>query len=206
MIIISSSGKLGIGDYIKYTFVLWGVGALSGGIITAICTLGGKSYNIKIHNSAFIVLAAGVLITSGIVRLFSNNSMSRSCTVRVREFENEFEFQALVDSGNLVVDPISSIPVIFISKGVFRSFACRDVDILSDPVINTEQLSDRIKRKIRIVSVDGICDSRIIAAVVPDEVYIIDRSRVKKVRAAFAIENRDDYDGYEGIVPSSLLR
>ena len=206
MILISACGKQRIIDYVKYTFILWGVGALSGGIITAVCALGGNRYDIKTHNSSFFILAAGMILSVFIVRQLSNNRISHGCTVRLKEFGSVFEFSALVDSGDLVVEPISSMPVIFVSRSVFGSNGNRDIELLAEREHDISDLSNSIKRKVRMVYVNGICEERIITAVIPDEIYIINRKRIKRVRAVFTIDCIKDYNGFEGIVPASLLR
>ena len=204
MIFISACGRLTLKYYLKYTLILWGVGALSGGIITALCTLGGNVYDIRTHNSSFFILAGGVAAATAVVRLFSNNRISDNCKVIIKEFGSVFEFEALVDSGNVASEPISSLPIIFVSKTVFS--INHDIDVLTSANVETEKLSNNMKRKIRIVSIRTVNDSCVKYAVIPEEVYIVRRRSKKRVRAAVVIEDKPDYNGFAGIVPASLLR
>ena len=204
MILISACGRLSMKYYLKYTLILWGVGALSGGIITALCTLGGNIYDIRTHNSSFFILTGGVAAAAAVVRLFSNNRISDNCKVTIKEFGAVYEFEALVDSGNLVTEPISSLPIIFVSKTVFSKD--HDIDVLTAADVNTDLLSDKMKRKIRTVFINTVNEGSIKYAVIPDEVYIVKQRSKKWARAALVIEDKADYNGYAGIVPASLLR
>ena len=204
MILISACGRLAMKYYLKYTLILWGVGALSGGIITALCTLGGNIYDIRTHNSSFFILAGGVAAATAVVRLFSNNRISDNCKVIIKEFGAVYEFEALVDSGNLVTEPISSLPIIFVSKTVFLKN--NDIDVLTSACVDTDKLTNNMKRKIRIVSISTVNDSGVRYAVIPEDVYIVKRKSKKRARCAVVIEDKADYNGYAGIVPASLLR
>ncbi len=207
MILISSAGKLKFKKYVEYTLILWGVGALCGGVISALCSLGNRDFTgFATHNSPFFVIAFGAALASAAVKLISKFKCRPTCRVRFKAFGNEFEFNGMTDTGNCVKEPISGLPVIFVSKSVFKGRHIHDVEILSTYPFEAGSLSDEAKRKIRLVTIDRIDRKIILPSFIPESVYIIKGKQSKRVRSLIVIEKKDDYCGFDGILPGSLLQ
>ena len=207
MIFISVAPGVKFRQLIKYTFILWGIGALLGGVVTFICTLGtGSAADIRSHNAPFFVFAVACSAVYGIVKLLSSVSSVKSCSVILSAFGADIKLNMLVDTGCLVVEPVSGSNVIFIKKDVFCALHNRDVCLLCGDVSNMIKLSPDTKRRSRVVTVKRAGEEKALISFFPDEVLLLMKNERKSVRCAAVIEDVPDYGGYDGILPASLLK
>jgi len=206
MIAVAAKGKLPVVKYLKYSFILWGMGALIGGVVSAVCSLGGNSTGtVRAHNAPFFILAASSAICSLIVRVISSFRSIKECDVEIVSFGTTCRVRALVDSGNLVKEPVSGRPVVFLRKGVFFRTAPRDVSLLCSDVSAIETLSSDIRRRTRVLCVDRVGGGSASLCFFPDEVTLIKGKNKKSVKVALCIEDVLDYNGYDAIVPLSAV-
>ncbi len=207
MITVCAAPRVRLRALIKYSFVLWGIGALLGGVVTFICTLGSVSAaDIRIHNAPFLVFALACAVVYGIVKLISSVSSVKSCRASVSAFGTDVAIEMLVDTGCLVKEPISGADVIFIAKRALDGAHSRDVGLLCGGVDNMVRLSLDTKRRARVVTVMRTGGERALISFFPDEVILYIKNERKPVRCAAVIEDVADYGGYDGIVPASLLK
>ncbi len=191
----------------KYAFILWGIGALLGGAVTVICTLGDAGgADIAAHNAPFFVFALGGAAAYGIVKFISKVTSRNSCFAIFSAFGADVKLEMLVDTGCLVKEPISGADVIFVSKRSLAAINNRDVGLLCGGVENMVRLSSDTKRRSRIVTVKRAGGERALICFFPDEVTLILKNERKRVKCAAVVEDADDYGGYDGIVPASLIR
>ncbi len=117
MCLISFGKCGGLRGILKQSALIWGCGALLGGLMTAVLSLGkGGSIHTTDGGSVWIGAAAAaagaVYIT---VRLITAKKGAAPLPVRIEFAGNHIRFDALCDSGNLMRDPISGDPVILLS-------------------------------------------------------------------------------------------
>ena len=110
-------GFSGILSVIKQSALIWGCGALLGGVMTAILSIGSIStLSYKTGGGLLSVIAAAAIITVYVtVRLICNTKNRKAVTVKARFKNKELSFSALCDSGNLMRDPLNGDPVIPVS-------------------------------------------------------------------------------------------
>ncbi|MBR6917693.1 MAG: sigma-E processing peptidase SpoIIGA [Clostridia bacterium] len=206
MILISCKTLPGMWKLLEYTVILWGVGALCGGIITALCSLGnGDIYGFRTHNAPFFIFALGVLAAGTVVKLISRFRNVKSCSLSLTAFGERYTASALVDSGNIVKEPMSGLPVIFLSSKVFSKTTCKDIKLLSEGYAHAQLLSEDAKRRIRFIGIRGVSSEKLMTAFMPDEVSLIIKNRADSVRAYVVIDPELRVDGYDGIVPAALI-
>ena len=208
MVYISSKSKLSFSKYIKYTFILWGVGALLGGVTSLLVRFGkGDAVTFRTHNAPFFVLALAGLISSLILKAVSSRTITESCRAKISIFGISFEATLLTDSGNLAREPISGSPVIFIKKKLLENHMCGYSDLICGKLDFVERLPPDLKRRLRLVKVERSGgEVQILPAFIPDEVEIKFKKYLKKVKCVIVFENIDDYAGFDGIVPTVLLK
>lgn len=222
MTVITIGLRQSAGVYIRCSAILWGVGALLAGGVTLVCTLGNTSGMTALDSkgqSSMFVLALGCFIVVFIVRIFSSSPKSESCDAEFHIFGVNIKTRALVDSGNLVTEPISGLPVIFLrKKAVLRFYDGKDLEILSEgTAASLERLSPDTKRRVRIISVKRVGTTKLLCGLMSCEVLIGSGKNVKKgkggkmknerksVKACVVIEDSEDYGGYDALVPASVL-
>ena len=207
MIFVSSKSKLSFGKYVKYTFILWGVGALLGGVTSLLIRLGkGNESSFRAHNAPFFVLALAGLFSSLIIKAFSSRSVTESCEAKICIFGDEVVARLLTDSGNLAKEPISGSPVIFVRKKLFSNQLNSYLDLACGGLDKAESLPPDLKRRLRLVKVERAGDVQILQAFTPDEVILRFNRQIKKVRCVIVFESIEDYAGFDGIVPAVLLK
>lgn len=183
---------------VRNSLILWGIGTLLGGIMTFIMTLGHPVY-IGAGQSAdgaptygcaeFVPVFAMCLAASFfLMRLFCSTGSKCSAEVSCTVCGETISFTALVDTGCLVTEPISGMPVVISSRAVF-------------PEISRQlSLPDAGGLSIRIIPAHGLCGSTVMRGFIPDKL-IVDGYEVE---AVLALGEQGGFGGYDGIVPARL--
>lgn len=207
MILIATKSKLTPRSVIKLSFILWGIGALLGGVTSLLISFGKVDpVAFKTHNAPFFILALAGLVSSFLIKAFSSLSHLRCCRADISIFGENYTASLLVDSGNLVKESISGYPVVFLSKKLFKGCLNECSDIIFGGIDGIELLPPDLKRRLRIVNVERSGVSRAILSFIPDEVILQLKKERKIVKCVIAVENTDDYGGYDGIIPASLIK
>ena len=148
--------------------------------------------------SLLILMAIGVLRL--IMFLFSGTGTEKSVKLRI-EIENKaVEAEALVDSGNLVRDPMNMYPVLFIKKSLAR-------EILPENVIelcSVDTIQDVYKKRIRLIPVSRLGKTHVMTGVFPDKVSIVEKN--EEISVTLAIDKEGgSFGGYYALMPSSAI-
>ena len=154
------------------------------------------------ENRDLLLISMSVLLSYGIIKLSFNalsgslNEKNASFTVKL--FENTQSFIGFVDSGNLIIDPISGMPVILIKRGAFD---------LSDKEKPLSETNDReLQKRIRIIPTSSIGGERLLYGIRVDEVEFSGKHRCKYSGVVIALdEHAGDYHGYSALIPSSYI-
>lgn len=174
---------------IRDSITLWGIGALLGGLMTLITSLGDTAAETYTHTELLPALALCITASSLFVRILGSSCAKKSAEVRLSAAGYETAFTALADSGCLVTEPISGIPVVIMGKRVSGEL----YDMLSKP-------DGRLR--IRMIPIDTVSGHTLLTGFIPDKITVNGR----EVSAAVAVGDGGAYGGYDGIVPTKLLR
>lgn len=131
---------------LKTSFVFWGVSSLIGGIITSVFSWLGKYFllgeRLYANTTAFELISMILFLTAVSIPLFkktSNRINAKTSLVRMSFQGRSIQFDALIDSGNLLCDPISGDGIILIKdfklKEIFspqQLLAIKSLDVLSE--------------------------------------------------------------------------
>ena len=179
----------GVPVLLRDSVILWGGGALIGGIMSFVLSLGepviGETK--QSYTPTFAVVAAIVLF---VVRLFSARAHKQSAEVKITVMSDTYSFTALCDSGSFAEEPISGLPVIIV-----KSYTL--------PKIAEELHSPECRLKLRMIPVRGIGGGGLMYGFIPDSICIDGR----EVSAVVAIDgSRGTYAEQTAIIPSVLCR
>ena len=190
----------GRGGFFRAVFSVWGIGALLGGFMTVFSGLFQGSAPDTAGADFPMAIAAAVLF----VRLLSRRGGRGYAEISFSYGENEYTGRALIDSGNLLRDPISALPVILIRASDARTFAAGEVDgKFAGKVTDGLGLSPGV----RAVPMRGADGTRILYGFLCREVHIR-RGKTSVCRSAVICVDREAGDGYGGcgvLLPASLL-
>ncbi len=193
-----------------------GVNMLIGGMMTAAFVhLGAYKQYIEIGGALhtvwgdmpmwlFVILASlSAVATWGLGRIFRAKRAVRTCELRLSFDGKEKEMTALVDSGNLLSEPLSGTPVIFLKE--------------KDAVFLPPSLLDAMRKgicmtavetgtKLRFVPSKTAMGEGILLAAVPESVVIRTGGTYEKRKALVAVDFTDgDFGGFPALVPEILI-
>ena len=120
LIVLTTFDFDGIVVLLKNTSLVWTVGMLIGGVMTALTSFG-TSVDFTLHASnngrpSVALLPIGILVCVYLIFTWSRVPRQRSVTVNVVMNDKNTEIRGMVDTGNLLRDPISACPVLITSE------------------------------------------------------------------------------------------
>jgi len=188
----------GPSSLLRSTLTVWGCGALLGGIMTAFSTLFGGTFTAGGGD----VLCAGGLALLGSIR-FARRQFTRGYADLVIPWETEcFEARALIDSGNLLRDPVSGYPVVLLSVWAARGF----LGELADTAYRGE--TAYVPGGVRIVPMHGVNGTRLLYGFLCRDLQIRRGRRTVRRCAVICVDHGAAESGYAGcpaLLPASLL-
>lgn len=161
---------------------------------------------IKVERS-FILFSLVVLLSIGVLKLllsiFRNNFSETKVTLKVVVFENEYFVDALVDSGNFLTDPMDLAPVMLIkphfSKKIFPYGA--------PDVFETENISLRMKNRIRIIPISSVGGRKVLCGFKADAVFVIKNDGAcEEINLTIAFDREEgSFAGFDALIPYAAL-
>ncbi|MBR5314543.1 MAG: sigma-E processing peptidase SpoIIGA [Clostridia bacterium] len=210
-------GRQPFAKFAKNTLVFYAVSFTLGGSITAICNLLNiwqNSRHIVINGTfdtiygdlpfgLFVILALGCSVFSVISgKIIKKNTEKQICSLEIGIKNGSVKLEALVDSGNLLKDPISSKPVVIVTFNSLRPILPVEMlNVFKNKDISTDHgiLKDA---KIRFIPTSTVCGQGLLFAFCPDFIKINDSI----ADAYIAIDSmQNSFGEYNAIVPVSLI-
>ena len=224
MCFVCYGGRCGRKNFFKTVALMYAFSLLLGGLITFAYNFMGSVFPRLLElvgrdpgGSRKSLLFLGVAALCGAItlltrRLLSFRTQLECIRVHVTLDRRSSSFDALVDSGNLLTDPISGRKVIVagldrlvgvLPEEVVRVIKARDVNSLAE-------LSYRNMKRVRIIPSRSVGEGRLLVGVLPDRIEIqsdVNKSERYTVDAILAFDGDTvaDFGGYSAIVPSSLV-
>lgn len=187
---------------LKRFFVISGTfvvsSALLGGLVTAFYSLGsGYSDGVyaEVDSLSFVficLISALVALSYGLI--CRKKIYVRSAEIRIFAGEKKFDARLLADSGNLVTEPFSALPVIVITASA-----------LPFPFDSPE--SEMFPFPIRAIPYRTSSGKSCFFGFRPDRIEVRQIARKpRKIEAYIGIDTENKtYSGYDGLMPTSLL-
>lgn len=200
--------------FLKTITVFYSVSALVGGIMFGIYYFL-ASYHTDIYGYAFdyayshlpvwmfVVLASISMLISWSFAYFGRDSAEKGNEKIEIEFDGKsIEVNALIDSGNLVKEPISNKYVVIIgSEKAKELFSSEIYNLLLHK--DTESL---LKNKFRIIPVYGFDGGRKICyGILPDKIFKTVKKSKIELDAYVAVSSTERFVDYDGIMHPAVL-
>lgn len=197
----------GIICVVKQSAIIWGCGALLGGVMTAVLSIGSvSSPTYKTGGGILSVIAAAAVIAVYVtVRIICNSKGKKTVSVKARFKNKELSFTALCDSGNLMRDPLSGDPVIPVSIEIIEKLCGKKAAAALINMDTYALLGFGIT--VRIIPRKSESGSEICAGFIPDSLTVICGKQKKNARCILLPKDckKDYFAGCAATVPSSLL-
>ena len=159
------------------------------------------------ENRSALILSVLVLFSIGVIRLlmmiFSDITAERSVSVSITIADTTVTADALVDSGNLVKDPMNMNPVLFIKPELALRLVPRCVAELND----LDMLDLDYRRRIRLIPVTRMDSTHVMTGIRPDRVLVTCRGVTEEMDFTVAIDKEGGtFGGYEVLAPRDAIK
>ena len=153
-------------------------------------------------NRKALVFSLIILLIIGVLRLFimmfSDSINKKSTRLMIRLEDKTLEVDALIDTGNLVKDPMNMNPVIFLKRNCAENIIPRSIIDLSD----VDSLSADYRKRIRLIPVTRKDRTHVMTGVRVDKVVICNDKKREEIDATIVIDKEDGtYGGYHALAP-----
>lgn len=158
------------------------------------------------ENRSALILAVIVLFSIGVIKLlimiFSDTLNETTVTVEITVADTSVTADAMLDSGNLVKDPMNMNPVIFIKPSLAARLVPRCVTELND----LDALDEDYRHRIRLIPVTRMNETHVMTGIRPDSVIVTSGGRRESVSFTVAIDREGGtYGGYEALAPLAAI-
>lgn len=212
-----SSRGVKAGSVLLCTFLYVGISMMTGGCMTALFNWLNRlelpieelgSDGISTYLFAILAAVAGFISLKG-GQIVSSRSSVTECHLKVRFCNNDFEFSGICDSGNLVRDPISGKPVVFLDRKTVASKL--DISFLDD-FKNGKMAKDCPCKSLRLIIVNTAAGTSAISAALPEKMILEAEYRRGKTillepDVLIALSDiKSSAQGYNAIVPAQIIK
>lgn len=189
-----------VGEFLRAVFSVWGIGALIGGFMTLFSSM----FHSETSYSSGADIPAAVFAVILFVRMATRRGGRGYAEVSFHYGENTYSGRALIDSGNLLTDPLSGLPVVLIRASDARTFAGNEVDGKFAGVM-PEGMG--LSPGVRAVPVHSVTDRRILYGFLCDAVCIRRGKRTVHRSAVICVDRNStaSYGGCGILLPAALL-
>ena len=158
------------------------------------------------ENRKALIFSIIILFSNGVIRLmmflFSSSSSEKTAKLRVKIGNRYVESDALIDSGNLVTDPMNMNPVLFIKPSLAKDLLPREVVELC----GIDELDREYKKRIRLIPITRFGQTHVMTGIRPDSVTVVSGEKERAVELTVAIDKEGGtYGGYEMLAPAAAL-
>lgn len=157
-------------------------------------------------NRKMLFFALITLLTIGVfkmlISLMGTGKIKTKVSFEIKFLNSRCSAEALIDTGNLVMDPLGMKPVLIIKRELAKSF-------LPDRIIdltNLDDLEKSVKKRIRLIPISKNGSTHVYVGLVPDEVVIYDGDKKHYVDVSVAIDKEGgDFGGFLALMPFSAI-
>lgn len=153
-------------------------------------------------NRKALVFSLIILLIIGALRLFvmifSSSLNEKSVRIVIDIHDKCLEVEALIDTGNLVKDPMNMNPVVFIKMDYAKRIFPREVIELS----HLDALPTEYRKRIRLIPVTRNGQTHVMTGVRVDEVAVINGGKKECIEATIVIDKEEGtFGGYFALAP-----
>ena len=189
--------------FLLFSFLIGGVVQCLYNMLEYIVKNGKIDINNGAENRTYLIFSVFILISIGVIRLFTllyESTKHMDCvTISFVLFDQKHSLCALVDSGNLLCDPLTRAPVVVVKKDALRlPFS------LSEESIETMEF--RYKKQLRLVPARSLGYEKILYGFYIEHSTLSIGKREREVGLTIAIDPEGGtYGGYRALAPSAIL-
>lgn len=190
----------GVRGFLRATFAVWGCGALLGGMMTLSAGLIGTPPAM----GGYADMAAAVPAVLFFLTHLGRRALSRGdAQVRIPCGENVCDTRALIDSGNLLTDPLSGVPVILMCAAEARRLVGDEADSRFRGRFSPD---GAMRGGVRVIPVQSTEGTRLLYGFFCPEVTVRRGRRICRRQAVICVDHgTESYGGCGILLPAVLV-
>lgn len=153
-----------------------------------------------------IILSVLILFVIGVLKLlvliFGKERFIKTVRLKIEIDGKVLEADALVDSGNLVRDPMNMCPVLFVKNALAKKLFPINVTELTD----IDSLGGGYRKRIRLIPVTRNGTTHVMTGVRMDRVTAVLPKGEEEISVTLAIDKEEgSFGGYDALLPSAVI-
>ena len=210
-IIVYYKRNVGLGAIIKAIFLYFFVSALLGGLMTSLFSVFNRMEifvaDMGIGDGIDVWIFAILTIISSFIsikggRIFRASSSKKLVRIEISNELDVVKLDALIDSGNLVTEPISGKSIVIVSVEKCKKILDEN---LYNAIKNNSKLSIETISKIRLVPTQSIAGESFLPALKFKRVSVKLGKRQKDIDVYVAFVNSELLSGYDAIISQETI-
>jgi len=205
-------------ELFKSGVMLFGISFALGGIMTAAYYGIGKflsSHGILLNGSPETVYSdlplPIIALTAALAALFAylwgklthQNVAKKEIEITVKTEGRTVTVKALCDSGNLLEEPLTRLPVIVVTKKAMEQILPHSLKkVFFSSVLTADSISPRMMKKTRFIPTSTVSGDTLLCGFIPDSVIV---EGVEKKACLALDKSTPTFDGNDAILPTVLL-
>jgi stage II sporulation protein GA (sporulation sigma-E factor processing peptidase) len=148
----------------------------------------------------------GSIITLFGGRFFSRASTVEPCRITVKMEGRSVEMDGLIDTGNLLRDPLSGRLVICADRRLLTSLLSPNLALAIRDSQMAVSLSPQDARRLRLIPAGSATGQRVLTGFVPDEIHLLYVRKGKEIQKCVqAVIAATDLTSTQALIPAELL-
>ncbi len=198
---ITVFGKKPFPELLRLTAVLWSSSCLLFGVLTSLRTAADSVLNANGRIGAAVACAAGIPAVLAVSRFRRDRSEKKSAIVDFTVCGSTVKILCLVDSGNVLREPISGDPVLFVASAAAPQLPD---DVVAYLLTGSGDPPPGIAHRLRIIPAKTLTGEEMLRAVRPDGLSVNGTAR----RAFVSLRDvkKGSFGSYDGVVPQSIAQ
>lgn len=200
--------KMSIGRRIRYILLFYVASFLISGAVTFIYRMMDEyldEYLGEVRSSVnrkMLIFSLIILLVIGglrlFVMLFSDSVKEKSARIIIEIDGRSMDVEALIDTGNLVKDPMNMNPVIFVK----RSFAEKIFPQAVIELCDIDGLEYSYRKRVRLIPVTKASSTHVMTGIRVDKVIICGEKEASEIDATIVIDKEEGtFGGYYALTP-----
>ena len=186
--------------------------SLIGGVVSFVWDLlsgifSGYILENDVVNRNMLFLSLIILLSMGVLKMFitvlNGGKIDTKIEFQIKFLNKQCTSEALIDTGNLAMDPLGMKPVLIIKEKLAK-------DLLPISIIelkNIDDLDREIKKRIRLIPLSKGGITHVYIGVVPNEVSIIKDGKKEIIDVTVVIDkDGGDFGGFMALMPFSAIK
>ncbi len=197
-----------LSQYVKLCVLFYSVSLLMGGAVTASYSFidslmadmwgsGTITQAKKVPFFLFVIIVVLCGVTAYVTgKIFAKSADVKDAYLTVVFEEKRVDMHVLIDSGNLLHEPLSGAPVILIKNEKFKK--------LTGCTAKTLLENEKLLSKTRFIPAHSAGGDTMFYGIVPEKVYIGTKKEKIPMKAVIAVCDTTDFAQFDGVVPLCL--